>query len=348
MSKKYAGASTIYGLTHIVKTDRLPMKLLWTLSTILSLLFGMYIIINNISDYLKYDVFTQTKRIVTKSNTMPSVTFCSNTPNLRPLFSQADFVETTGSTKLRGHAFYESNLAYDGFPYYHCIQFNNFNEFYSHKDTDPEIFRFKVKLGNVTYMDVFLTDYYTNVLHWPQFIAGFGNNARGDFYIDLSKSIEVKLEEPYNDCQLLADKTYRHVNCIAQCENNQSISKYNCTMGNYYSVSGYNVCAKDLVSKSEFDLVCRKQCPQECHETKFKAVVSNIHSKHHSNDTVLLDFFYSDTSYIEVSQMPKMNGFSLISNIGGALGLFIGLRFLSWIELLEYLTEIFFILKNKK
>ena len=73
-------------------------------------------------------------------------------------------------------------------------------------------------------------------------------------------------------------------------------------------------------------------------------MVSIIESKRQANDSVLLDFFYSDISYIEVSQTPKMNGFSLISNIGVALGLFIGIRFLSMVELLEYLTEIFCIL----
>lgn len=72
--------------------------------------------------------------------------------------------------------------------------------------------------------------------------------------------------------------------------------------------------------------------------------MSIIESKRQANDSVLLDFFYSDISYIEVSQTPKMNGFSLISNIGVALGLFIGIRFLSMVELLEYLTEIFCIL----
>lgn len=315
--------------------------------TLLSLLAGVYIIANTIQDFLKFDVFTQTKRIHSDSNSLPSVTFCSDATDLRSLFSQALFIERFGTTDLRGHVFYESNLAYDGFPYYHCIQFNNFRnktkEFVSDKDSDPEILRFNVKLGNVKFMDVFISDYYMDILDWSQFVTGFGNNARGDFYIALTKSIELQSEEPYNHCQLLADQTYRRVNCMAQCENNQSIGKYNCTMGNYYSIPGYDFCPKD-VSKSEFGSVCGQQCPQECHKTKFMAVVSIIESKHQPNDSVLLDFFYSDISYIEVSQTPKMNGFSLISNIGGALGLFIGVRFLSMVELLEYLTEIFCLL----
>ena len=58
-----------------------------------------------------------------------------------------------------------------------------------------------------------------------------------------------------------------------------------------------------------------------------------------------LEFYvwYSDLDYIEISQTPKMSGYSLINEIGGALGLFVGITFLSIFELLEYLFEIFLV-----
>jgi hypothetical protein len=39
-----------------------------------------------------------------------------------------------------------------------------------------------------------------------------------------------------------------------------------------------------------------------------------------------------------------MSDFSLLNEIGGALGLFVGVTFLSILELLEYLFEVFFVL----
>ena len=54
-----------------------------------------------------------------------------------------------------------------------------------------------------------------------------------------------------------------------------------------------------------------------------------------------------DLGHIEFVEVPKINIFALISSIGGALGLFIGLKFLSFIEFFEFIIEIAFILLKK-
>jgi hypothetical protein len=50
-----------------------------------------------------------------------------------------------------------------------------------------------------------------------------------------------------------------------------------------------------------------------------------------------------DASYIEISQTPKMSGYSLLNEIDGALGLFVGISFLSILELFEYFFETFLV-----
>ena len=50
-----------------------------------------------------------------------------------------------------------------------------------------------------------------------------------------------------------------------------------------------------------------------------------------------------DLDFIEISQTPKMSGFSLMNEIGGALGLFVGVTCLSILELLEFFFEFFLI-----
>lgn len=61
---------------------------------------------------------------------------------------------------------------------------------------------------------------------------------------------------------------------------------------------------------------------------------------------MFLDIFYTDLSYIGISQTPTMNGYSWIwiNEMGGALGLFVEISFLSILELLEYSSEILLIL----
>jgi len=45
-----------------------------------------------------------------------------------------------------------------------------------------------------------------------------------------------------------------------------------------------------------------------------------------------------------ISNKPKTELFTIISNIGGTLGLFLGISFLSFIEIFEILFQVIYIL----
>jgi len=64
------------------------------------------------------------------------------------------------------------------------------------------------------------------------------------------------------------------------------------------------------------------------------------------SDTLEFKFYYLDLTYIEITQTPKMSGYSLMNEIGGALGLFIGILCLSFIEFLEFFFEVFLVFLN--
>lgn len=141
----------------------------------------------------------------------------------------------------------------------------------------------------------------------------------------------------------MSDHTYRHANCEHDCRNKQFASRYNCTLTSYYSLEGYQFCEDDQVAAAlaspGFDAPCQEQCPQECHSTKFDVLISG-----YADSQLSFYITYQDTSYIEIRETAKMNGYSLIAEIGGALGLFVGITFLSLLEFLEYLSEILYIL----
>jgi len=50
----------------------------------------------------------------------------------------------------------------------------------------------------------------------------------------------------------------------------------------------------------------------------------------------------------EINQIPKMDSYDFISNIGGNFGLFIGVSFLSFAELIEFIIEIILIFFSTK
>ena len=62
---------------------------------------------------------------------------------------------------------------------------------------------------------------------------------------------------------------------------------------------------------------------------------------------VSFSVYYSSLSYTKISQLPKMDLVSAISEFGGILGLFVGISFLSFGELVEILGEIIMISLEK-
>jgi len=66
-----------------------------------------------------------------------------------------------------------------------------------------------------------------------------------------------------------------------------------------------------------------------------------------SDNITAIYVFYEDLKYTLISQQPKLQFIDLISNIGGSLGLFVGISFISFLELFEILIEIIFIYFEK-
>lgn len=64
---------------------------------------------------------------------------------------------------------------------------------------------------------------------------------------------------------------------------------------------------------------------------------------------VSLNVYYDDLSYTQIDESPKTEMVDLISNIGGTLGLFIGVNFFNFIEIVELFLQILFIIfKSEK
>ena len=62
---------------------------------------------------------------------------------------------------------------------------------------------------------------------------------------------------------------------------------------------------------------------------------------------VAFSVYYSDFKYTFIQQLPKMQIVDAVSNFGGLLGLFVGVSFLSFIELIECLIQIVLISLEK-
>jgi len=129
-------------------------------------------------------------------------------------------------------------------------------------------------------------------------------------------------------------------------------------------------------NKMNTNQYCSPFCPEECDSYEYQIEYmtskfptesyakmlmndSKIKSKYHKNHNITLDdlreslvsfsVYYTSFHYTKISQLPKMEMTNAVSEFGGILGLFVGVSFLSFGELVEILGETILILieKNK-
>lgn len=120
---------------------------------------------------------------------------------------------------------------------------------------------------------------------------------------------------------------------------------------------------------------CRDKCPLECEsitydlstssseypspiygdilkdnpiiQAKFSGNLSQITYESLKRNMVQISVFYGDLGYDQYEEQAKMDITDLVSNIGGTLGLFLGMSFLSFVEFIDILLQIFLYKKTQ-
>jgi amiloride-sensitive sodium channel subunit alpha/amiloride-sensitive sodium channel subunit gamma len=127
-------------------------------------------------------------------------------------------------------------------------------------------------------------------------------------------------------------------------------------------------------SKSDVQQTCGPDCPVECNSEiltfstslleypsvaygNFLRNLNEIKSKFPNNSvtfeelkqsTLAINVYYDDLKYTVIEESPSMDLITLIAGMGGTLGLFIGVSFLSFVEIFEILLKILFIFIEEK
>ena len=171
-------------------------------------------------------------------------------------------------------------------------------------------------------------------------------------------------------------RTYRQIDCFDLCLQKKIIQSCGCYEVRYprlYNHStGCNIkdlywCSRNVSQTfrtNQIDPECVAKCPLECDSVKYGLSLSSstYPSKQNAefyaikypsysygllkNRSVEMNIYYSDLSYTLISESPKTSVIDLFSNIGGTMGLYIGVSFLSFVEIVEALLEIIFISFN--
>ena len=127
------------------------------------------------------------------------------------------------------------------------------------------------------------------------------------------------------------------------------------------------LCAESAYAQfknNSIDSSCLSSCPLECESIQYDlSISSSNYPSIYQYDvyqstlggmtydelkerSIALNIFYSNLNYLQISESPKTSLNDLMSNVGGTLGLYIGISFLSLIEIVEIVCEIFLTLFN--
>ena len=177
----------------------------------------------------------------------------------------------------------------------------------------------------------------------------------------------------------LKQTAYRQKYCYQYCYQQKVINTINCydpSLLNPFPSKTVKPCStlsevsQMTAVKSEFQTTginsqCSSDCPLECSQVMYDSTVSiayyptnfyanwlmlqsnvlqkftnNVTSKTLIDDCMLkLNIYYNDLTYTSIKESASMTWDSLLGDVGGQLGLFLGFSILTFAELIELLLE---------
>ena len=173
---------------------------------------------------------------------------------------------------------------------------------------------------------------------------------------------------------------YRQENCFDICACKELSEVCGCTCPGVYETSAKDncydkKCFKDKLNYYDYINSCSHFCPKECDSVSYSSTSSSYfywqsitesdkkkYKKYaQQNDLdpmsysgvppysveymgMAVNMYLNDMKYTEISELAKVAGVDLVSNIGGCLGLFMGLSLLSLIEVLDFFVEVVYLI----
>jgi len=360
--------TSAHGFSRLLKCKNIPTTLIWLFFLINSTLIGSYIQINILFDYLKYETTTNIRVVTESQSQFPTISFCNkiknnNNNNITILSFKFDAIEYNLSSLI------EQFIDLNG---RQCCQFNSGNLGYIYNSTTPGFnnglrLNLYLNIPNAyDYNEIILFVYNHSSLP-PPLLLDKKNNNNGYWlkpgswnYFEIDRVFNEQLDEPYNDC--LKDLSKFKFNKILIDYINLKLKRI------YTQKYCFYLCSimPSLNLTLDNNTNCVEYCPLECDSMSYIINTYNeqlpnkgIINETSKNDNGLTRFrsyeqvnkhfigirvYYRQLKYTIVSQTPKLDFYSLVSQIGANFGLFWGISFLSFAELIEIFFEIILIL----
>ena len=203
-----------------------------------------------------------------------------------------------------------------------------------------------------------------------------------------SNTTPKDVNSEYYSAFIKQNMTYRNIDCSGLCYQNNLLKNCKCIdpFENYFDIFGNATvsrfcyfgsdeentpdykCYLNLTTAGDLDGVCSDLCPKECSKISFQSTTSfsqypsnsyegnlldkysvlNSFSKSLTEKILKLNIYYQDMSYQSVTESPAITLVGLISNIGGTLGLFLGIAILTLVEFVDMFIKMLIHMCKKK
>jgi hypothetical protein len=365
-------STSLQFLLSPIRTKRKFIKILNTCFLITSLIVSVLMVTQNITEYLNYKTVTSIQIINEIEPEFPTFSFCSSNhidlENVNYLwFNNNELLDDL----------YNHIELYNDNSFGKCYRFNSGLNMSNHTipikrsrrgglsdglhlnlNTSIESDRLYIFIHNHTFKPSAITN------------RGYWISSNTDFSIVLKKIFDQKLEQPFNDCyknisEFNLNKTlieffqtknleYSQKECERLRENLNFIETSQCNCSFDFDQDLFFECYWKQKEKSKecFKSYMKKlnhtnnseYCPLQCDSLTYEISMQNYQLDNTQNyNKFQFHIYYEDLKYTYISQEAKIEFIGLISNIGGSLSLFVGISFISFLELFELLAEIFYI-----
>ncbi len=375
MPKKYTNLKnkllmfTGHGVADLVNSKSLTGRLMWLIFILISIGVTFYLIISSVIAFKNFEIVTNIKLVYQTELEFPAITICPlNIKNPRNFFmTNLNFNELD---------LYIPNYIDDVQIEQMCLRFNgkNLNSPKKLLNSKNNSYLGGLNMGFYIHPEEISIDLYL-FIH-PGTVIPLEYEIQGApksniiTNIILEKTVQISLGNPYSDCVSINDLTsydsdlvretlksgylYRQKDCLDVC-----IKK---------NFTHCTECEKKPFIQSK----CSKLCPLECESTTYKQTVfeeklssnsviykdminnytnltieyfnfTKLTPEEFLKDFSLIYIYFDELKYTKISQIEKYTDIDLMSSIGGSLGLFLGMSFMSFFQLIDiiYYTFLF-------
>ena len=372
--KEIISATSLQFLLSPIRSKRFLIKIINCCFLIISLWLSIYLVVLNIIEFLMYETTTSITTIIEKEPIFPIVSFCPLEKFYQHNFTLFRFNKIDLIDEWANYFEAFDDTSYTG----KCYRFNSGINMTNHSVLIQKSKRSRYNDGFFLQFNTDANSFLVSVYNQTQnsstiFNKGFHISTGSRNYFSIKRIYDSKLEYPYNDChndvsKFAMNKTvinymrnknleYSRMECIRIFENSKFLEENNCNCSlNNFDEYPYKVCYNsteqqkcynkfiDNFNNKYLDQMFSEHCPLECDTFNYDISINSRTSQTLSEkNSVGIYVYYEDLKYTLISQQPKIQFIDLISNIGGSLGLFVGISFISFLELFEILIEIIFI-----